>query len=232
MVRPINRIALEHRRRRCPRAQCRHPGRHTRRTQPRSGTSSAFVTGSTGSCSPTTIPTAAVSSSSTRDAVRGIVHMGGTIIGTTNRGNPTAFPVQQDDGTFIEVDRSEELIARFAEHGIDALITIGGDGSLTIGHHLYEQGLRVIGVPENDRQRPREDVLDIRFPHRGRLRHAVHRPAVLHGHIARPGDRRRGDGPLRRLDRTPFRRRGRRTRHAHPRDPVRSRTRGGHHPPA
>jgi 6-phosphofructokinase 1 len=84
----------------------------------------------------------------TRDAVRGIVHMGGTIIGTTNRGNPTAFPVQQDDGTFIEVDRSEELIARFAEHGIDALITIGGDGSLTIGHHLYEQGLRVIGVPK------------------------------------------------------------------------------------
>ena len=35
----------------------------------------------------------------TRDGVRGIVHVGGTILGTTNRGNPTAFPVQQDDGT-------------------------------------------------------------------------------------------------------------------------------------
>ena len=143
-----------------------------------------------------------------REAVRGIVHMGGTILGTTNRGNPTAFPVQQDDGTWIEVDRSEELIARFAEHGIDALITIGGDGSLTIGHHLYEQGLRVIGVPktiDNDLERHR---VDVRLPHRGRLRLAVHRPAVLDGDLARPRDRGRGDGSLRRLDRTPFRRRG------------------------
>jgi 6-phosphofructokinase 1 len=84
----------------------------------------------------------------TREGVRGIVHQGGTILGTTNRGNPTAFPVQQDDGTWIEVDRSQELIDKFHEHGIDALVTIGGDGSLTIGHHLYERGLRVIGVPK------------------------------------------------------------------------------------
>jgi 6-phosphofructokinase 1 len=84
----------------------------------------------------------------TREDVRGIVHVGGTILGTTNRGNPTAFPVQQDDGTWVEVDRSEELIAKFAEREIDALITIGGDGSLTIGHHLYQRGLRVIGVPK------------------------------------------------------------------------------------
>ncbi len=92
----------------------------------------------------------------TREHVRGIVHMGGTILGTTNRGNPTAFPVQQADGTWTEVDRTDELIGRFAEHGIDALITIGGDGSLTIGHHLYENGLRVIGVPktiDNDLER-------------------------------------------------------------------------------
>lgn len=92
----------------------------------------------------------------TREAVRGIVHQGGTILGTTNRGNPTAFPVQQDDGTWVEVDRSAELIERFGEHGIDALITIGGDGSLTIGHHLCEAGLRVVGVPktiDNDLER-------------------------------------------------------------------------------
>ena len=84
----------------------------------------------------------------TREGVRGIVHVGGTILGTTNRGNPTAYPVLQDDGTYVEVDRSDELIARFAEHEIDALVTIGGDGSLTIAHHLYERGLRVIGVPK------------------------------------------------------------------------------------
>jgi 6-phosphofructokinase 1 len=88
--------------------------------------------------------------------VRGIVHQGGTILGTTNRGNPTAFPVQQPDGTWVEEDRSAELIARFDEHGIDALITIGGDGSLSIGCHLHEAGLRVVGVPktiDNDLER-------------------------------------------------------------------------------
>jgi 6-phosphofructokinase 1 len=92
----------------------------------------------------------------TREGVRGIVHTGGTILGTTNRGNPTRFPVQQDDGSWTEVDRSDELIAKFKEHEIDALVTIGGDGSLTIGHHLYEHGLRVIGVPktiDNDLER-------------------------------------------------------------------------------
>lgn len=91
-----------------------------------------------------------------REEVRDIVHVGGTILGTTNRGNPTAYPVQQPDGSWIEVDRSEELIERFREHGIDALITIGGDGSLTIGHHLFQHGLRVIGVPktiDNDLER-------------------------------------------------------------------------------
>lgn len=92
----------------------------------------------------------------TRESVRGIVHLGGTILGTTNRGNPTAYPVQQADGTWIEVDRSQELLDRFAEAGIDALVTIGGDGSLTIGHHLFEAGLRVVGVPktiDNDLER-------------------------------------------------------------------------------
>ena len=91
-----------------------------------------------------------------RESVRGIVHLGGTILGTTNRGNPTAYPVQQPDGTWVEEDRSDELIAKFAEHEIDALVTIGGDGSLTIAHHLYERGLRVIGVPktiDNDLER-------------------------------------------------------------------------------
>ena len=51
----------------------------------------------------------------TRESVRGIVHLGGTIIGTTNRGNPTAYPVQQADGTWIEVDRTDELLGCFDE---------------------------------------------------------------------------------------------------------------------
>ena len=83
-----------------------------------------------------------------REAVRGIVHLGGTILGTTNRGNPTAYPVRQPDGTYIEVDRTDELVKLFTIRDIDALVTIGGDGSLQIAQRLHEAGLRVIGVPK------------------------------------------------------------------------------------
>jgi 6-phosphofructokinase 1 len=83
-----------------------------------------------------------------RESVRGIAHLGGTILGSTNRGNPTAYPVQRPDGTWTTVDRTAELVGMFNERGIDALITIGGDGSLAIGHRLSEAGLRVIGVPK------------------------------------------------------------------------------------
>ena len=94
----------------------------------------------------------------TREAVRGIVHLGGTILGTTNRGNPTAYPVRQPDGSYIEVDRTDELVKLFAIRDIDALVTIGGDGSLTIAKRLHEAGLRVDRRAQDDRQRPRQDA--------------------------------------------------------------------------
>jgi phosphofructokinase-like protein len=81
-------------------------------------------------------------------AVRGITHLGGTILGTTNRGDPFCWPVREGDGTIREQDRSDELIAAFAAHGFDALITIGGDGSLRIAEKLHQKGLPVIGVPK------------------------------------------------------------------------------------
>jgi 6-phosphofructokinase 1 len=84
----------------------------------------------------------------TRETVRGIAHLGGTILGSTNRGNPTSYPIQQADGSWIEVDRTDELVGMFGDAGIDALVTIGGDGSLRIGNRLHEAGLRVIGVPK------------------------------------------------------------------------------------
>ena len=84
----------------------------------------------------------------TRDFIRGIGHLGGTVLGSTNRGNPTAFPVQQADGSWATVDRTDELVGMFRDAGIDALISIGGDGSLTIGQRLSDAGLRVIGVPK------------------------------------------------------------------------------------
>ncbi|MBR7801128.1 6-phosphofructokinase [Undibacterium fentianense] len=87
-----------------------------------------------------------------KDQVRGISHLGGTILGTTNHGNPMRFVVRQADGREIEVDRTDDIIHHLRSMEIDALICIGGDGTLTIAHALHQkgrsQGLRVIGVPK------------------------------------------------------------------------------------
>jgi phosphofructokinase-like protein len=84
----------------------------------------------------------------TPHAVRGITHLGGTILGTTTRGNPFGLQVRQPDGTWGRVDRSDEIVAAFRDRRIDALIAIGGDGSLKIAEALHRKGLPVIGVPK------------------------------------------------------------------------------------
>ncbi|RPI04708.1 MAG: ATP-dependent 6-phosphofructokinase [Ignavibacteriae bacterium] len=83
-----------------------------------------------------------------RSKVRGITHLGGTILGTTNRGNPLKWPVKGKDGKFHEIDRTDELIKAFRKNKIDALVAIGGDGSLGIANILSQKGLRVVGVPK------------------------------------------------------------------------------------
>ena len=80
--------------------------------------------------------------------VRGITHLGGTILGTTNRGDPFRWPVENPDGTWSERDRSDEVVAAFRALGLDALIAIGGDGSLRIARQLQQKGIPVIGVPK------------------------------------------------------------------------------------
>ena len=84
----------------------------------------------------------------TRDSVKGITHLGGTILGTTNRGSPFSFPVRRPDGSTVEEDRSDALVEAFRREGIDALVTVGGDGSLQIAHRLAEKGVRLVGVPK------------------------------------------------------------------------------------
>jgi ATP-dependent phosphofructokinase / diphosphate-dependent phosphofructokinase len=84
----------------------------------------------------------------TASSVRGIAHLGGTILRTTSRGNPFHYPRKQDDGSIVEEDRSDELIAKAKELGIDALISIGGDGSLTIAKLLCDKGMNIVGVPK------------------------------------------------------------------------------------
>jgi 6-phosphofructokinase 1 len=80
--------------------------------------------------------------------VYGITRLGGTILGTTNRGNPFRWPVPQPDGSFAEVDRSDEVLEEFRRRELDALITVGGDGTLRIACELGRKGLPVVGVPK------------------------------------------------------------------------------------
>ncbi len=84
----------------------------------------------------------------TRKRVSGITHLGGTILGTSNRNNPLRYPITRSDGTIEEVDRTDEIVRGFRLHHIDALITVGGDGSLEIASVLAKKGLRLISVPK------------------------------------------------------------------------------------
>jgi 6-phosphofructokinase 1 len=83
-----------------------------------------------------------------RDSVRGITHLGGTILGTTNRGSPFEYPIKQVDGEIALVDRSDEIVESFRRLQIDGLIAIGGDGSMRIAHRLAKKGMPIVGVPK------------------------------------------------------------------------------------
>ncbi|MBS1544086.1 MAG: ATP-dependent 6-phosphofructokinase [Bacteroidetes bacterium] len=83
-----------------------------------------------------------------RKATAGIHVRGGTILKTTNKGNPMKFPVTQPDGSITFVDRTSELAERIKSLGFDAVINIGGDGSQRISQALFQKGLNIIGVPK------------------------------------------------------------------------------------
>ena len=80
-------------------------------------------------------------------AVRGILPRGGTILGTANRGNPFARKVIRD-GKEVVIDVSDEIIQAIQAMHLDAVIVIGGDGTLRVGMELCEKGVPVIGVPK------------------------------------------------------------------------------------
>ncbi|HEY6843488.1 MAG TPA: ATP-dependent 6-phosphofructokinase [Thermoanaerobaculia bacterium] len=79
----------------------------------------------------------------THELIRGILPRGGTLLRTTNRGNPFAYPV----GDKVE-DRSEVVVRNIRELGIDGIIAIGGDGTLKIAQRLFELGIPMIAVPK------------------------------------------------------------------------------------
>jgi 6-phosphofructokinase 1 len=83
----------------------------------------------------------------TLDRVSGILPRGGTILGTTNRGNPFSYKMEEN-GQEVVRDISDQVIANAKKLRIDAIITIGGDGSQKIGYELFQKGVKIVGVPK------------------------------------------------------------------------------------
>lgn len=81
------------------------------------------------------------------EEVRGILPRGGTILGAANRGNPYARKVIRD-GQEVTIDVSDEIVRGIKEQNMDALLVLGGDGTLHIAHELAQKGVPVIGVPK------------------------------------------------------------------------------------
>ena len=78
------------------------------------------------------------------DDVAGILVQGGTMLGASNRDNPFRVPI----GAGGYEDRSDAVLATAARHGLDGLVVVGGDGSLTIARRLAARGLPIVGIPK------------------------------------------------------------------------------------
>jgi phosphofructokinase-like protein len=94
--------------------------------------------------------------------VSGILNRGGTILGSSNKGDPFHWPVEKD-GKIEIVDKSEDVLRNYKAWDLDAIIAIGGDGTMHITDKLSKMGLNVIGVPktiDNDL-----DATDLTFGH-------------------------------------------------------------------
>jgi 6-phosphofructokinase 1 len=84
----------------------------------------------------------------TLNDVRGILPRGGTILGTASRGNPFARKILQPDGSTTVMDVSDEVVAALEALKLDAIIVVGGDGTLRIALELKQKGCPVVGVPK------------------------------------------------------------------------------------
>ncbi|MGJ9416346.1 6-phosphofructokinase [Massilia sp. CMS3.1] len=80
--------------------------------------------------------------------VHAIGHLGGTILGTTNRADPLRYPTRSSDGNLVEQDRTPDVVSLCRARGLDALVIVGGDGSMGIAQALHAQDLPVVGVPK------------------------------------------------------------------------------------
>lgn len=94
--------------------------------------------------------------------VSGILSRGGTILGSSNKGDPFHWPVEKD-GKIEIVDKSQNVMRNYKALDLDAVIAIGGDGTMHICNKLMGMGINMVGVPktiDNDL-----DATDVTFGH-------------------------------------------------------------------
>ena len=84
----------------------------------------------------------------TLEHVTGIAGLGGTILGTSNKGDPWHYPVEVARGSIQIQDVSYRALRNIEQWGLDALVAVGGDGTMHIASRLVEAGIRVVGVPK------------------------------------------------------------------------------------
>ena len=83
------------------------------------------------------------------DDVSGILHTGGTILGSHNKANPSRYACGKNpDGSPKIEDRTDDCLRHLREHGVDALVVVGGDGTMTIAADMAARGVNVIGIPK------------------------------------------------------------------------------------
>ncbi|MBI2854003.1 MAG: ATP-dependent 6-phosphofructokinase [Chloroflexi bacterium] len=81
-------------------------------------------------------------------SVSGILAVGGTILGTSNKADPFRYWRTPPEGQRVQVDESKTVQDVYSKLGLEALVVIGGDGSLTIAHRLSQMGLNIVGIPK------------------------------------------------------------------------------------
>ncbi|MBE0479093.1 6-phosphofructokinase, partial [Candidatus Aerophobetes bacterium] len=90
----------------------------------------------------------------TYDDVSGILTLGGTILGTSNKANPYGYAVRKN-GELLFEDRSSAVVENVKKLNISCLVCVGGDGTLSIAYKLFQQGIPIVGIPktiDNDRE--------------------------------------------------------------------------------
>jgi 6-phosphofructokinase 1 len=91
--------------------------------------------------------------------VSNILTQGGTILGTSNTANPYRWAKKDKKGNLIFEDLSEKAISNFKKNKLEALVVLGGDGSMAIANDLVNDGLSIVGVPKTiDNDLPHTDM--------------------------------------------------------------------------